>query len=42
MQSKSFFQTMKDGTEIAVTRWIPDGEEKIKGLIQLSHGMMEH
>ena len=42
MQSKSFFQTMKDGTEIAVTRWIPDDEEKIKGLIQLSHGMMEH
>ncbi len=31
---------MKDGTEVNVMRWIPDGE--IKGLIQISHGMAEH
>ena len=42
MQARTFLQTMKDGTEISVTRWIPDDEEKIKGLIQFSHGMMEH
>jgi alpha-beta hydrolase superfamily lysophospholipase len=36
----SFFQTMRDGTQISVNRWIPDGE--IKAVIQLSHGMAEH
>jgi len=33
---------MKDGTEIAVNRWIPDNEEDIKAVIVLSHGMLEH
>lgn len=42
MQTQKFFQKMKDGTEIAVNRWIPDDEENIKGVIQLSHGMQEH
>ena len=42
MQTQKFLQTMKDGTEIAVNRWIPDDETKIKGIIQLSHGMQEH
>src|SRR5574344_594534 len=40
MKTEHFFQTMSDGTEIAVNRWIPDGE--IKGIVQLSHGMTEH
>lgn len=40
MTTNSFYQTMKDGTEIHVMRWIPDGD--IKGVIQLSHGMSEH
>ncbi len=40
MNTTSFFQTMSDGTEISVTRWIPDGE--VKGVVQLSHGMAEH
>lgn len=42
MQTEKFFQTMKDGTEIAVNRWIPDNEEDIKAVIVLSHGMLEH
>ena len=40
MTTNSFYQTMKDGTEIHVMRWIPD--EEIKGVVQLSHGMSEH
>ena len=40
MTTNTFYQTMQDGTEINVMRWIPDGE--IKGVIQLSHGMSEH
>lgn len=40
MTTNSFYQTMKDGTEVHVMRWIPDGE--IKGIVQLSHGMSEH
>lgn len=42
MQTEKFFQTMKDGTEIAVNRWIPENEEDIKAVIVLSHGMLEH
>ena len=40
MTTKSFFQTMKDGTEVAVNRWIPDTEPK--AVIVISHGMSEH
>ena len=40
MQMRQFFQTMSDGEEVFVTRWIPDGEAK--GIVQLSHGMVEH
>lgn len=42
MQLKSFFQTMSDGNEIWVNRWIPDNENEIKGVIQLHHGLSEH
>lgn len=43
MEKKTFFQQMKDGTQIAVIRWLPDCDEKdIKGIIQISHGMVEH
>ena len=42
METESFFQRMKDGTEISVNRWIPDGNKPVKGIIQLSHGMAEH
>lgn len=40
MTTNSFYQTMKDGTEINVMRWVPDGD--IKGIVQMSHGMGEH
>ena len=40
MTSKTFFQTMSDGTEICVNRWIPDAEPK--AIIIISHGMSEH
>jgi len=42
MQNKSFFLTMSDGFEIAVTRWLPDEGVEIKGLVQLHHGLCEH
>ena len=40
MHTEDFFQTMSDGIEVAVTRWIPSGV--VKGIVQLSHGMVEH
>ena len=40
MTTNSFYQTMKDGTEVHVMRWIPD--DQIKGVVQLCHGMAEH
>lgn len=40
MTTNNFYQAMKDGTEVSVMRWIPDGE--IKGVVQMSHGMGEH
>lgn len=40
MTSKSFFQTMTDGTEICVNRWLP--EDDPKAVIVIVHGMAEH
>jgi alpha-beta hydrolase superfamily lysophospholipase len=42
MRTQNFFQTMDDGAEISVNRWIPDEGVKIRGIVQLSHGMVEH
>jgi alpha-beta hydrolase superfamily lysophospholipase len=42
MQMQSFYQKMSDGMEISVNRWVPDKGCKIKGIVQLSHGMIEH
>lgn len=42
MQTKNFYQTMKDGTEIYVNRWLPDEGDDVKAVIVLSHGMLEH
>lgn len=41
MKKEQFFQKMDDGIEIYVIRWIPENRA-IKGIIQLSHGMIEH
>lgn len=40
MTTKTFFQTMTDGTQVNVNRWIPDDEAK--AVIVISHGMAEH
>ena len=42
MRTEKFFQTMNDGTEISVNRWLPDSDDQIKAVIVLSHGMLEH
>lgn len=42
MRTESFFQTMSDGAEVAVNRWLPDEGVEIKGILALSHGMVEH
>ena len=42
MQTKSFYQTMSDGCEIWINRWAPDSDVKIKGVVQLHHGLAEH
>ena len=42
MRTEKFFQTMRDGTEISVNRWLPDSDDDIKAVIVLSHGMLEH
>ncbi|EID84622.1 hypothetical protein MSI_19120 [Treponema sp. JC4] len=42
MTTKSDFQTMSDGFELWVTKWIPDEVENIKGVVQLHHGLAEH
>ena len=43
MKKESFFQVMRDGTEVFVTRYIPDGEVQApRGLLQISHGMLDH
>ena len=44
IKKESFFQTMRDGTEIFVTRYIPEffEDEKPRGLLQISHGMLDH
>lgn len=42
MQIQSFFQPTDDDFELFVTRWLPDEDVKIKGVICLCHGMMEH
>lgn len=42
MRKEHFFQKMSDGIEISVIRWLPDEKVEIKGIVQLSHGMVEH
>lgn len=42
MQTEHFFQLMKDGTEVAVNRWLPEDDQDIKAIVVLCHGMLEH
>lgn len=41
MLSKSFFFKSGDGTDIFVYNWMPDEDIKIKGIVQIAHGMAE-
>ncbi len=40
MRTEDFFYTARDGFELYVKRYIPDGE--IKGVVQFVHGMLEY
>ncbi len=42
MRTEKFFQTMRDGTEVAVNRWLPDEDSDVRAVVVLSHGMLEH
>ncbi|NNU75499.1 alpha/beta hydrolase [Clostridium estertheticum] len=41
MISESFTFKGKDGLEIFVYKWMPDVDMKVKGVVQLAHGMAE-
>ncbi|MGF9698058.1 alpha/beta fold hydrolase [Paenibacillus sp. MABNR03] len=41
MQESTFALVGNDGTRIHVYRWLPDPECKIKGIVQIAHGMAE-
>lgn len=40
-QSAFFFET-NDGTKIHVSKWMGEGEEKPRAIVQIAHGMAEH
>lgn len=42
MKSNEFKLKTADGIEIHVYEWLPDDAGRIKGLVQLAHGMAEH
>lgn len=41
MELKNFTFKSEEGTEIYVYNWIPDSEVKVKGVVQIAHGMAE-
>ncbi len=42
MQSETFFFDSSDGAKIFTYKWLPDGTNCPKAVIQISHGMAEH
>jgi len=40
MQSSTYRQRARDGVEVTVHRWLPEGE--VRGTLQIVHGMAEH
>jgi alpha-beta hydrolase superfamily lysophospholipase len=40
MQSSTYRQRARDGVEVTVHRWLPDGD--VRGTLQIVHGMAEH
>ena len=41
MELKNFTFKSEEGAEIYVYNWIPDSEVKVKGVVQIAHGMAE-
>ena len=41
MELKNFTFKSEEGTEIYVYNWVPDSEVKVKGVVQIAHGMAE-
>ena len=41
MELKNFTFKSEEGTEIYVYNWIPDSDVKVKGVVQIAHGMAE-
>lgn len=42
MKKDTIFMHMSDGARIAIHRWMPRKKATVKGLVQLSHGMIEY
>ncbi len=42
MKEYNFSFKDREDIEIFVYKWIPEGEENIRGVVQISHGMAEH
>jgi alpha-beta hydrolase superfamily lysophospholipase len=42
MKSSEYKLKTFDDTEIQVYEWLPDNDAKIRGIVQISHGMAEH
>jgi len=42
MNRKDDTMTASDGKKIALSRWNPDGEKPLRGVIQIAHGKGEH
>lgn len=42
MKEQRFFLPTADGKRIFVVQWLPETGKRIKGIVQISHGMAEH
>ena len=41
MELKNFTFKSEEGTEVFVYNWVPDSDVKVKGVVQIAHGMAE-
>jgi alpha-beta hydrolase superfamily lysophospholipase len=42
MKSETFTFSTDDGAKIFVRKWLPEGIERVKAVVQIAHGMAEH
>ncbi|SNY05454.1 Lysophospholipase, alpha-beta hydrolase superfamily [Orenia metallireducens] len=42
MERKTFTFRVEDGIDIFLYKWAPESKQKLKGVVQLAHGMAEH